>query len=179
MFPEKINVIGNAQSLFNKNYGEQIDKYPTVRFNYIENLKPQIQGTRWDYMATSDPKQIARWNKAAELPFHTFLFTIWAEKEKRHVTGDKYKGKSVYRIPDKIWTELNNINPRPSTGLSVLYLFDQLNIAEVNVYGFDFKETKSYYNSADTDNRQSSMHNYDQEKKYINQMIEKNNWNIF
>ena len=179
MFPREINVVGNAHSLFEKNYGEQIDSLPTIRFNYLENLVKEKQGSRWDYMATSDPKMINKWNQAKSIPFHTLIFTIWAEKEKRHIAGNKYKNADVYRVPDPVWRKLSESTPRPSTGLSVIHMLDCFKIERVNIYGFDFKKTHSYYNSQAIDTNQSSMHNYDMEEKFVMDIIDKNNWNIF
>jgi len=179
MFPKKINVVGNAHSLFEKNYGELIDQNPVIRFNYLESLDPRCQGTRWDWMATSNPREIKKWNNKP-ITFDKFLFTVWAEKEKRYLDYRTWKDIPVYTIPDEIWQECQEkTKKRPSSGILVIYTLHKLGIEDVNIFGFDWKETKTYYNDSKTDLSESNFHDYDDEKNICLRLIEKNNWKLY
>lgn len=177
MIKGPVNVVGNSSSLFNKEYGNLIDQLPTIRFNHIPNLDPVHQGNRWDYMATSNPKELRKWGTS--VPFHTWLFTVWSAKTKNEYDRKKFNS-DVIQIPDNVWQSLDKISPkRPSTGLSTLYYLDFLQISDVNIFGFDWKKTKTYYNSETADKGDSKFHDYIFEETYCLGLIEKNNWTLY
>jgi hypothetical protein len=178
MFVDHLNVVGNAQSLFDKDYGALIDEYPTIRFNYIEKLNPEKQGTRWDYMATSNPREIKKWKNASQRNFHTHIYTKWDKK------GEQTIGNAII-IPDNVWKELNSIYKNntkargPSSGLSVLFYLNELNLTSVNIFGFDWKKTMTYYNDIQKDKGENKFHDYEFENKYCLELIEKNGWKLY
>lgn len=178
MLESKINVVGNAQSLFDKNYGALIDEHPTIRFNYIKNLNPEKQGTRWDYMAASNPNEIRKWQNDPQRNFHTHLYTKWNNKQHETI------GNNII-IPNDIWQELDKIYKNntacrgPSTGLSVLFYLHKLNLSSVGIFGFDWKETLTYYNDEKKDTGESKFHDYEFERKYCLELIEQNKWSYY
>lgn len=173
-----LNVVGNASSLLSQDYDYLIDFNPTIRFNCVPELK-KGQGTRWDYMATSNPREIQRWNQIGEVPFHTMIFTPWSENAKGAISRKKFKSKLI-TIPDATWNSLAKINQkRPSTGLSVLYYLDSLAIPEVNVFGFDWKKTPSFYNNDSREKGENKFHDYVFEEQYCLKLIEKNGWKFY
>ena len=179
-----INVVGNAQSLFDKTYGSLIDQHTTIRFNYIADLVPEIQGTRWDYMATSNPREIRRWNGEDELPFKAYFFTTWAETEKKYIKARKPEFMSVplYEIPDEIWMEAQReTKKRPSSGIMVLYTLYKLGINDVNIFGFDWKNTPTYYNADNPtkESGESKMHDYEDERNIALRLIDEMNWTLY
>lgn len=174
--PTKINVVGNALSLLSKELGSKIDEYPTLRFNSINQLDPLHQGTRWDFIATSNIKTINFFNQNPP-KFHTLLWTRWNRKDDRHLEQIKF-GCDRIEVPFEVMDSLAKVYNRPSTGLTALWYLDNLNI-DCNIYGFDWKETKTYYNSDREETIGNKPHNYDVEKQLCLELIEKNNWTIY
>jgi len=173
IFSDTINVIGNAYSLYNKNNGEIIDQYPTIRFNRIIIEKPQCQGTRWDFLASSELKTFQKYNNE-EVLFHTLIFTPYYGIHFENLKEIKFKSKILtldLKFSEKLMSDLNS---RPSTGFQILNLLDHLN-KKVNIFGFDWKETPTIYDPL----RKKDPHNYKKEKEILNNIIKKNHWTIF
>jgi hypothetical protein len=62
----------------------------------------------------------------------------------------------------------------PSTGLQILYYLDQINNKNVSIFGFDFKETKTFYEI-----RNKGKHDYDKERLFVLKLIKQNGWKIY
>lgn len=170
MISSPINVIGNAQSLFDQNYGKLIDAHPTVRINFVKELVPEKQGTRWDYLATS---QINLVQSYKEKKWHTLIWTKWKPDL-------PCKDKSALITPDEIISRIKDeMTKRPSTGCTLLYYLDYLNIEHVNIFGFDWKQTNSFYQDDATEKRVNTPHNYTDERKICTQLIEKRGWKLY
>jgi hypothetical protein len=171
---DTVNLVGNAASLFGKNLGTEIDKHPVIRMNIIRSLDTKQQGARWDYLATSSRKTIVHYNTLDEVPFHTLMATKWSNHNhnlKHHMTFDC----NYYETRDDIVKQLNKITTLPSTGLSLIWLLDTLGIDNVNVFGFDWKETRTYYH----DNIIVGPHDYQFEKEMCLNIITKNGWKLY
>lgn len=170
---KEINVVGNAESLFSKNYGDKIDEHPTIRFNYIHELKP-AQGSRWDIVASS---QIPLLNKYVNPQFHTLLWTRWNYTDDKKLPALKYNINRI-DVPYEMVDTIRKINKRPTTGLTTLMYLDSLGV-KCNIFGFDWKATKTYYNTQHQEKLGNSPHNYNLERKLALELIEKNNWNLY
>jgi hypothetical protein len=174
---DTVNVVGNAVSMFGKNLGTEIDKHPVIRMNTIKSLDVEQQGTRWDYLATSNLKTTLYYNSLKVLPFHTFIFAKWSDGNndlKKYIKFDC----NYYETPHNIWRQLEKITTLPSTGLSLIWMLDVLGIDNVNVFGFDWKESRTYYHD---NNLKEYMgpHNWQFEKEMCLDIIEKNGWNVW
>lgn len=170
MITSPINVIGNAKSLFDQNYGELIDLYPTVRINYVDKLVPEKQGTRWDYLASS---QMGLVSKYKDKKWHTLIFTRWQ-------TNHQCKDKSALSVPDEVVLSLKEKQQkRPSTGSTLLHYLDYLDIEQVNIFGFDWKQTNSFYQDEATEKRVNTPHDYTDERNVCTQLIEKRGWKLY
>lgn len=173
MISGPINVVGNAESLLQQNYGELIDQYPTIRFNFLKNLDKDRQGSRWDYMATSNPKMIRAWN-GMKIPFHTWIYTKWQEPDRGVINQKKFDCTTLH-LKDEVWRPIAKMCPkRPTTGLMIMHMLDFYHVNQVNIFGFDWKETKTYYNKENVDTGESKFHDYEFEKMYCLGLIEKN-----
>lgn len=170
MITSPINVVGNAQSLFDQNYGELIDLHPTVRINYVDQLVPEKQGTRWDYLATSQNNLVAQYK---EKKWHTLIWTKWKPD-----LPCKYKDALI--VPDELIADINKkMMKRPSTGATLLHYLDFLDIEHVNIFGFDWKQTNSFYQNNATEKAVNTPHDYTDEKKVCIQLIEKRGWKLY
>ena len=170
MISSPINVIGNAQSLFDQNYGELIDAHPTVRINFVKELVPEKQGTRWDYLATSQMNLVQSYQ---EKKWHTLIWTKWK-------TNLHCKEKGALNVPDEVVLSLSKKQKkRPSTGSTLLHYLDHLDIEHVNIFGFDWKQTNSFYQDKATENRVNTPHDYTDEREICTQLIERRGWKLY
>jgi len=171
--PKTVNVVGNASSILTKNNGHLIDQYTTIRFNRTIILNKSAQGQRWDFLASSEKKTFIYYNKGPGL-FHSLIFLPSVVK---HVANKKFItfNTNLFEIPVSFFQPIRKIlNQRPSTGLQVLLLLDYFK-KNVNIFGFDFNQTKTFYDL----NRIKPAHNFEKEKLIIEKMVEKNRWNMY
>lgn len=170
---QALNVIGNAESIFSKTNGHIIDSLPTVRFNRAGIINEESQGSRWDFLASSEVNTFEKYN--SETPkFHTLIFTPTKKELEYKIKKAKFKAKRIM-LPlfQSQWLE-NNLNAPPSTGLQVLYYLSEMNNKQVNIFGFDFKETRTFYET-----RNKGQHDYNKEKIFILDLVDKNGWKIY
>ena len=167
-----IAIVGNAQSLFGKNLGSVIDSYDVVcRFNAGAHIiDAKQQGSKTDIVFVNGLKpQLPKFKTTT---IHTSL---------RH----RINGKSPccdYEIPIKDNLELIELyeHNRPSSGLMALHYISKFSPSKVGIFGFDFKETKTFYHDSDKDNLKYQPHNKNKEKEYINKVfLEIENWKLY
>lgn len=171
LFPNGVNVVGNASSIFLKQYGCLIDKRPTIRFNRAQIINSNSQGSRWDVLATSELKTIEYYNKNTPT-FHTLFFT--PSRSDHYENKNKIKFQSAcYEVDNNLL--LNFIKSKPSTGFSILNLFDSIKYKNLNLFGFDWKATPTFY---EVENKRE-VHNYAEEKLIISKLIKKNCWRLY
>ena len=172
-FKNPISVVGNAESIFLNEYGHLIDLNPTIRFNRAEINDPLCQGTRWDYLASSEINTFEKYNK--QVPeFHTLIFTPTKKEMEYKVKKVQFTTK-VFKLPLFESQYLTNtIGEPPSTGLQILYYLHNLKNKNVSIFGFDFKETKTFY-----ENRNKGRHDYAKEKMFIMDLVSQNGWNFY
>lgn len=153
-----VNVVGNASSLREKNFGEEIDSRVTIRFNWI--ILDEHTGFRRDIVCTN-------------FPHHLKEKYTWLVANRYHI------GHNTYRYPPSVLSELEQkIGKKPSNGCRLLYLLDHLNIEDVNVYGFDWKETPTLVIKDKPCTPENEHHNYQREKEFCHELIESNKWTL-
>jgi len=169
---KSIAIIGNSKSLFTKTQGAEIDSHDVVcRINrgiYIADK--QHQGLKTDVWAYGSYKQVEdlfdciKCLNTIHLTHIDRTIKLEGFKKKQNF----YFKKTKFYLPTEIIKELentSNIN-RPSSGLLLLYYVFKCNPKIINLYGFDWKETPTwYYHEFET------VHNWDEEKKYIKEMF--------
>lgn len=160
-----IAIIGNAKSLFDKTYGSEIDSHDVViRINKGLEVCSQSQHLN------SHGKKVDVWcfNLYNSLEtFDTHMKKKLPQTYKRlqmNYSLDRIKFDST--ISEKAITEIKDMfKPKKvTTGFRILHYISKFNPKSVNVYGFDWKETPTYYirhlSIADKD------HDYNKEKQY-------------
>ena len=168
-----VSVIGNAESIFGKEYGNLIDLNPTIRFNRADIIDEKSQGSRWDYLVSSEINTFEKYN--IENPkFHSLIFSPTKQSLNYKIKKVRFNTK-MYNLPLFQSQELEKkLNAPPSTGLQVLYFLDYLRNKNVNIFGFDFKATPTFY-----EKRNKGKHDFIREKEFVLSLIEKNNWNYY
>ena len=168
-----VNIVGNAQSIFEKKNGHLIDQYPTIRFNRTEIINPESQGTRWDILASSENNTFFKYNKIKP-PFHTLIFTPAEEKQISKYRQIKFN-VNLYTIPLSISTKLFSLlDAKPSTGMQILGCLESFGLYNVNIFGFDWKATPTFYET-----RNKGSHNFIKEQELVLGLIKKNGWNLY
>ena len=168
-----VSVVGNAESIFQKEYGKLIDENPTIRFNRADILSETSQGKRWDYLVSSEINTFEKYNEQ-QPKFHSLIFSPTKRAFTYKVGKVKFK-TNILKLPLNQSQELESkLDAPPSTGLQILYFLDSIKNTDVNIFGFDFKATKTFY-----EQRNKGKHNFQKEKYLITDLVIKNNWNFF
>lgn len=141
---KSVAVIGNAESILSKTDGAEIDAHDTViRINMGHIVEPTSQGSKTDVLAFSlpiDPQWINSNFGSPEL--------LWLSPKRRENT-DYFEslGQEVGYYPIELWKKLSAYldGARPSSGLMVIDLIYKMKAARLDLYGFDFKKSKTFY----------------------------------
>lgn len=141
----RVALVGNAQSLFDFDFGERIDAYDmVVRMNYGFIKEPRAQGRRTDAVCLSCTLSYADLVKefgGAPVFWMTrfrYLMSLGVAARAR---------LSFYPIGDAL--ALGDILQEaiPSTGITAFDLFrTRLDAGEIGLFGFDWSKTKTFYN---------------------------------
>jgi hypothetical protein len=143
-----VSVVGNARSLFDGSYGQEIDSAEVVcrikrGFFMLQPNDVKSHGKRTDvwflnWFKTMKPTRVT--NKTCdhivEILHHPEIDVEWLKKDLGH--------------------------HRPSTGLRILHLISLYDPKKVYVYGFDWKNTPSFHDRKLHDER----HDFELEKRY-------------
>ena len=171
--PSNLSIVGNAQSLFEKSYGRLIDENPTVRFNRTEIIQEKSQGSRWDFLVSSEVNTFEKYNHINP-PFHTLIFSPTKSEMVSKIKKVKFKTK-IFHLPIYQSDELIRIlGVSPSTGLQILYYLNSIHHPNVSIFGFDFKKTNTFYEI-----RNKGNHRFDLEKEIILNLVNTNNWKFY
>jgi hypothetical protein len=160
-----IAIVGNAKSLFSKLYGKEIDEHDIVlRINRglevcLNTKDIKTHGNKVDVWCFNLYKTLA--------PFDIKMKTVLPQTYKRiQMNYTPILGKFDSTISDETFKEIQNLfTPKKvTTGFRVLHYISKYETKLVNVYGFDWKETPTYYmrHNSTTD----LSHDYIKEKEY-------------
>jgi hypothetical protein len=157
-----VALVGNAQSLLGRSDGPAIDACEVViRMNRGFVRNPEAQGTRTDVMmisggislkeieASSDPKLI-----------------LYMTPKRLTMSADLFGDERITCLPFGIWRALRReLGARPSTGMMGLYLLIRSGRpASVNLFGFDWKQSKTFYKAREPAN---PTHDWERERQVI------------
>lgn len=168
---KNIAIVGNALSLFNKNYGPEIDSCNIVcRINaggLIIDTKQQ--GSKTDIWAYNTFGLIT---DSVYYKGDIFFIHLW--RSRRQTKESKIFTDYFYSIHmlDLLINKLNSNNP--SSGLMLIDLLCYFKPKSIKLFGFDWNETPTYYH--DNNKRcHKYPHNFELERRFIqNNYIAKN-----
>ena len=191
---KQVIVVGNAEALSKKNKSKFIDSHEIViRFNYgtnphrPQNLGKKIDIAIFDCIFKNYNFLDLHCAKVAVSRDFTRIdsYTNRCFKNERVRYGDH--PRKFYGVQDKkfiwlpIWNDVETQNriqhPVPSTGALMLNYLTHCNCASVDVIGFDWKETPTYYHSEEQA-LEGSPHDFDNEKVHMLKLIEEQEWNL-
>jgi len=145
---KKVALVGNAQSIFEKNNGKIIDNYDVIiRFNYGFTKRPESQGTRTDILILAVNLTQAEQN----------LF-----KPKFMLNRSKICHNACKTIQWADRKRLINNCKQASSGFIGIDLCLSSGASEIALFGFDFNKTMTFYN----DPNYKTMHDFTKEEEY-------------
>jgi hypothetical protein len=160
-----VALVGNAESLFHKRYGDEIDAHDVVvRLNKAAMLWAEYKadlshGTRTDVHMVFNigeyRHRTPEWNPNIKLMHMSKLRQI---KQHRELVHDMFSKDDHAKLSELVGYE------NPTTGLMALYYIDSCEPKKIDVYGFDWKETPTF---TDMERKKDPLcyHDFDLEKK--------------
>lgn len=170
-----VALVGNAKSILASSYGEDIDAHDVVvRFNRGAVQHQQAQGIRTDVLGFS---------LAIEREFISEHFgqplLVWLtpkDREKFAIYFESLPGDMSF-YPVERWAKLSQAlhGARPSSGMMMMDLICRLQPEAVNLFGFDFKKSRTFYLQED----HKGPHNWAREKDLAIKFIKRANGKIY
>lgn len=156
---KSVAIVGNAQHLFDRSYGADIDSHDVV----IRMNRAAMLYTRFDAEATHGTK--------------TTAWCMWRYKEYEKVilNEPQYIAQMAWFEEQPISDHVHVIHNKPlltklwpsypSTGLMVIDWVSKFSTEKVSVYGFDWKETPTFSHVDEDDDPNISIHNFHKERE--------------
>ena len=148
---KSVAIVGNAKSIFDKDNGSEIDRHDVViRFNKGFIRSKHCQGTKTTILLLAcelTEEEIESYHAN----FVVNRSTCWKNKTK-YTLNNKERGKMV-----------ETLTAQPSTGYLAIDLCLNYGASEIDLYGFDFEKTPTFYNPEGY----QTPHNYSAEEKVI------------
>lgn len=148
---KRVAIVGNAKSLFDKIYGPDIDNHDfIIRFNKGFITVPQAQGTKTDMLILAlnlrfDERQSFNARYIVNRSKHYDNQTIWT-------IGCQERMDICARI-----------GKQPSSGFMAIDICLAFGASEIDLYGFDFEATPTFYNPPDY----QTQHDYSAEEEIV------------
>ena len=184
-----VAIVGNSQSILQKEDGFLIDGHQVVirmnfGFTYAPHLNryvaPKQLGKRTDIVCAGAALRLL--NDMNRYPDCKALVHMSAGN--RNSSVKKYSN-SYYFYPEEYWESLKNVlTARPSTGMMVFDMVEKSKPSHVNIFGMDWKQTRTYYNDGkqnrtlEEPNNPIGPHNWVAERQYIIGKVKNMNWDI-
>jgi len=162
---KKIALVGNAKSLVYSDYGLLIDNHDIVcRINKGYNMIPpysdlytKSHGTKFDILFLNLFKTSGITNR---LNNFTKIYQTGTS-----TTQEEFASLVDYNIlKDDIVEIQKHFSQKPSTGLRALWLLSKSSAYEISVFGFDWKESPSFWNLRHDNN--AYEHDFLEEKNF-------------
>ena len=154
-----VAIVGNASSIFDKKYGQEIDDHDIIiRFNRGFITKPESQGSKTSIVILATELNIDE--KAS------FKAMYYVNHSKNTQSGDYTIGNAM-RARLKSW-----LGKQPSSGFMAIDICREAKAKSVDIYGFD-KNVPTFYNP----DGYITQHNYDMEDIIIKD-LERKLWTL-
>lgn len=181
-----VAIIGNSESLFKYNFGPEINSHDVIiRINKSASLCFETKyrniyrthGTKttiWAFSFADTMKSII--NKNHTKAKYLLQMNDYTKNKIQHQFNfDAISSSDISELKEKLnrHGDKTNTNYGPSTGLRVLDFVSKHNPQSVTVYGFDWKETPTFYDfkraTRFTETRHN--HNYQFEMNYCKEVF--------
>ena len=145
-----VAIVGNAASIFDKQNGKDIDNHDIIiRFNRGFVIRPEAQGTRTDIIILACELNID------EKSSYKAYFSV--NRSKNTMCGNL----TISNEPRRRLRCL--LGKQPSSGFMAVDLCRESEVKSIDLYGFDFEETPTFYNP----DGYITQHDYSAEKEIL------------
>lgn len=156
--PFTVAVVGNAKSLFDKNYGVHIDSHDVViRMNRAAQLMDISQEYIPSHGSKTDIWCMWRYSEYENVDME------WSGSSCQMCFWEEEPPRGIHLIDSLEFTKTHTYPFSPSTGLMTLAWLNTLE-CNVDVYGFDWKETPTY-TDPERQLDQNEIHDFNLERK--------------
>ena len=148
---KNVAIVGNAKSLFDKQYGEDIDDADfVIRFNRGFITRPECQGIKTGLLILA-----CNLSQDEIKSYHA----QYVANRSQH-----YDNKADFTIGNDERAKMKNyIGSQPSTGFMAIDICLFFEAKSINLYGFDFEATPTFYNPEGY----QTQHDYAKEREII------------
>lgn len=154
-----VAIVGNASSIFDKKYGQEIDDHDVIiRFNRGFITKPESQGSKTSIVILATELNIDE--KAS------FKAMYYVNRSRNTQSGDYTIGNAM-RARLKAW-----LGKQPSSGFMAIDICREAKAKSIDIYGFD-KNVPTFYNP----DGYITQHDYDMEDIIIKD-LERKLWTL-
>lgn len=156
---KSVAIVGNAKSIFDKKYGNEIDKHDfVIRFNKGFTIKPESQGTKTTFLILACPMSPEK------------IKSFGAKYVANRSESSKYGNRVPYTLGNIERQNMKNfIGAQPSTGFMAIDICLYFEAKSIDLYGFDWEATPTFYNPSNY----KTQHAYSKEREIIEE-YEKN-----
>ena len=184
-----VAIVGNASSILGSESGIFIDSHQVVirmNFGYVWNphknrhVNARDLGIKTDVVAAGNAVNLL--DAMDRYPNSKYLVHLSGMNRNETVVE---KSNQFYLYPKEYWQSLKNVlTARPSSGMMVFDIVEKSNPSRVTMYGFDWKQTRTYYNDGlsgrklEKPSEPIGPHNWIAERQYIIGKVNKMNWDI-
>lgn len=148
---KSVAIVGNAKSLFDKHFGQEIDGHDIViRFNKGFPRKKYIQGEKTSIV------MLACEISKVDVLYYKAKYVINRSKYYENIADFTVSNRDRRLLTEKIGSQ-------PSTGFMSIDMCLTAGAKSIDLYGFDFERTPTFYNP---ENYQTK-HNYNKEKEIV------------
>jgi hypothetical protein len=175
-----ISLVGNAQSLLDREYGKDIDSSDVVmRINRGYPIHYTSQGIKtnvvWMNNRFVGDKVLPDYLKLNKF----FYYVLQGGNSKNEIESCLIKG-DLFNWKD-VWEDHKpQMKKMPSQGFVIIYLLYKKIDCNLKIFGFDFQKTKTQIPRQDLFvNRIESPHDFESEEYFVNRMIKERGWNLY
>lgn len=148
---KSVAIVGNAASLFDFRYGKEIDNHDfIIRFNKGFITRPECQGTRTNWLICAcllKPEE-----------FNGYHADFMANRSSSYINPFNFTLSNRDRMTLKA-----RIGRQPSTGFMAIDVCLTAGAKNIDLYGFDFEKTPTFYNPPDY----KTDHDYRKEREIV------------
>jgi hypothetical protein len=178
---KSVAVVGNAQSLFDREYGQIIDSHDVVcRINKgFYNIVDLSHGTRTDVLVFSQWATVRRAVKRkSALCIKYFIHTSALGREVIIAPTELNLESEYTQCPIDVINDLKTKvlltkKQSVSTGITFLEMLSNCEPKKVSIFGFDWKKTPTFYTPVDT--IKPDPHDFEKEREYCNKLCTQRN----
>ena len=150
---KSVAIVGNAKSLFDYKYGSEIDKHDIViRFNKGFPNDKESQGKKTSIL------MLACELSKPDIIYYKAKYVIKRSSSYENCADFTVSNKDRRLLKDKLGSQ-------PSTGFMAIDICLEAHAKSIDLYGFDFEATQTFYNSESY----KTLHDYNKEQEIVSE----------